>query len=184
MLIINCLQEVDSISAKDICINEQIRAKQVRLIGAAQEQLGVVPFERALDLAAQSDLDLVEISATSDPPVCRIMDYGKYRFEKEKKEKEARRNQIIVSIKEIQLTYRIGEHDYQTKLKAARGFLEGGDKVKATVRFKYREMAHTELGRQMLNRFAADCADVGAIDKPPLLEGRSMTMFIVPPKKQ
>lgn len=159
-------------------INDQIRAKEVRVIDSDGSQLGILPIKEALSAAFAKDLDLVEISPSSQPPVCRIMDYGKFRFEREKKEKEARKKQQTIDIKEIQLSCRIDTHDFETKLKHARRFLEAGNKVKVCIKFKGREMAHTAIGQEVITKFGEACTDVGVIEKAPVLDGRQMIMFL------
>lgn len=139
-----------------------------------------MPIAQALEAAYAAGLDLVKVSPNPENPVCRIMDYGKYRFEQQKKEKEAKKNQNRVDVKEIKLSVGIGDHDYGFKLRAGRSFLEDGDKVKVSIRFRGREMAHTELGTEMLLRFAGDCEDIGVIEKQAKLEGRSVSLVIVP----
>lgn len=147
-----------------------------------------MPSSEALRLAAEKNMDLVRIAPQAAPPVCRIMDYGKYRFEQQKREKEARKNQKVVEIKEIRLSLNIGTHDFETKLGHAERFLSEGNKVKASIRFRGREMAHASLGNDVMNRFADALAEVGSVEKAPKLEGRSMQMFIAPkpqkPQKQ
>ena len=170
--------EVLSIATKELCINEEIRAKEVRLIDDAGEQLGVIATSQALAQAYEKGLDLVEISPNSAPPVCRIMDYGKYRFEREKKEKEQRKKQTTIDIKEIQLSCRIDTHDFETKLKHARKFLENGAKVKVCIKFKGREMSHTAIGLEVIEKFGEACTDIGVIEKKPVLDGRQMIMFL------
>ena len=170
--------EVLSIATKELCINEEIRAKEVRLIDDAGEQLGVLATSKALALAYEKGLDLVEISPNSEPPVCRVMDYGKYKFEREKKEKEQRKKQTTIDIKEIQLSCRIDTHDFETKLKHARKFLEGGAKVKVCIKFKGREMSHTAIGLEVITKFGEACTDLGVIEKNPVLDGRQMIMFV------
>ena len=172
--------EVFRISTKELSINDQIRAKEVRVIDADGSQLGIMKINDARSLAYDKELDLVEISANSTPPVCRIMDYGKYRFEKEKKEKEAKKKQQTVDIKEIQLSCRIDTHDFNTKLNHAKRFLTGGDKVKVSVKFKGRELAHTSIGLEIIKKFGEECAEFGVIEKPPVLDGRQMLMFLAP----
>ena len=134
--------------------------------------------EAALEIAAEQDLDLVKISPTSNPPVCKIMDYGKYRFEQSKREKETKKNQKIIEIKEIRMSPGIGVNDFNTKLKSGLKFLSDGDRLKVTVRFRGREMTHTEIGEQLLARFAEACSDIATVSKPSKLEGRHMTMFL------
>lgn len=161
-------------------INEDIRDKEIRLISNDGAQLGIMSSADALNAATEAGMDLVKISPTANPPVCKIMDYGKYRFEQAKREKEARKNQHIIEIKEIRMSPGIGDNDFNVKLKNGVKFLRGGDRVKVSVRFRGREMAHTDLGRELLNRFAAECAEIAAVDKPPVLEGRNMSMFLSP----
>ena len=161
-------------------INEEIRDKEVRVIGADGAQLGIMSSAAALEIAIEKDLDLVKIAPGSNPPVCKIMDYGKYRFEQAKREKEARRNQHVIEVKEIRMSPGIGENDFNTKLKNGQKFLQGGDRLKVTIRFRGREMAHTNIGEQLLRDFAAKCADIANLDKQPKLEGRNMSMFLSP----
>ncbi len=167
-----------TISKNELLINEEIRDKEVRVIGAAGDQLGVMLSKDALRIATEQNLDLVKIAPQATPPVCRIMDYGKYRFEQAKREKEAKKNQKVIEIKEIRLSLNIDTNDFNTKVGHAIKFLNGGNKVKVSVRFRGREMAHPELGRTIMERFAESCAEVGNVEKLPKLEGRSMTMFI------
>ena len=169
-------------------INEEILDKEVRLIGDQGEQLGIMSVVDALRIATEHELDLVKIAPGSNPPVCKIMDYGKFRFEQTKKEKEAKKNQRVIEIKEIRMSPGIDTNDFNTKLKNAQKFLNDGDRVKVSVRFRGREMAHTEIGADLLKDFAAKCAEIANMDKTPKLEGRSMSMFLspkpqTPPKK-
>lgn len=168
------------ISGNNHQINEQIRDREVLLIGEEGEKVGVMSSHEALNTAAAKGLDLVKIAPQANPPVCRIMDYGRFRFEQAKKDKEARKNQKVVDIKEVRLSPGIGDHDFGFKLKNAQTFLSDGDKVKVYVRFRGREMAHTELGTELLTRFAESCAEVAVIEKPAKLEGRQMIMFLAP----
>ena len=161
-------------------INEEILDKEVRLISDTGEQLGIMSAQAAMDIAAQKDLDLVKISPTANPPVCKIMDYGKFRFEQAKKDKEAKKNQHIVEVKEIRMSPGIGENDFNVKLKSTQKFIIDGDRVKVSVRFKGRQMAHTELGEALLKEFAEKCTEYAVLDKEPKLEGRSMSMFLSP----
>ena len=161
-------------------INEEIREKEIRVIDADGSQLGIMPTRQALQIAAEKGLDLVDIAPQATPNVCRIMDYGKYRYEQAKREKEARKNQKTVDIKEVRMSMNIDTHDFETKVNQAVKFLKGGDKVKVSVRFRGREMAHTELGNELLDRFKDSVAEAGVIDKPAKMEGRSMAMFISP----
>lgn len=172
-----------TISTKDLSINDEIKCKEVRMIGADGEQLGIMELNAAKEYAYGRDLDLVLIAPTATPPVCRAMDYGKYCFERDKKEKEARKKQQIVKVKEIQLSCRIDTHDFDTRVNQARKFLAGGDKVRAIVRFKGREMAHTDLGLNILERFQEACADAGKSEKAPILEGRYMSVTLSPVKQ-
>ncbi|MBP3322083.1 MAG: translation initiation factor IF-3 [Clostridia bacterium] len=155
----------------------------VRVIAQDNEQIGVIPLSAALDLAYDKDMDLVLMSDKGEVPVCRIMDYGKFCFERDKKEKENRKKQQKMDIKEVQLSCRIDTNDFNTKANHARRFLTDGDKVRVAIRFKGRQMAHQEIGLELLERFAGVLADVGSVDKKPVLEGRTLTMFIVPLKK-
>lgn len=167
-------------NTKELLINEQIRVKEVRVIDTDGAQLGILSTKKALDTAYDKGLDLVEISPASVPPVCRIMDYGKYRFDKEKKEKEAKKKQQVVELKEVQLSCRIDTHDFETKLNHAMKFLAQGNKVKVSVKFKGREMAHTDIGLEIIKKFGEACAENGVIEKQPVLDGRQMLMFIAP----
>ncbi len=170
------------ISGMDHQLNEEIRDKEVRLVDTDGTQLGILSSREALELAEKKSLDLVKIAPQANPPVCKIMDYGKFRFEQAKKEKEARKNQHIVDIKELRLSPGIDVHDFDVKLRNALRFLQDGDKVKVAVRFRGREMAHTSIGQELLKRFAEGCAEFGTLEKAPKLEGRSMLMFISPKK--
>lgn len=159
-------------------INEEIREKEVRVIGPDGSPLGIMSSKEALQIAQRENLDLVNISPKAVPPVCKIMNYGKYRFEQAKREKEAKKKQKTVEIKEIRLSLKIDTHDFETKVNQAKKFLEHGDRVKVAIRFRGREMAHPELGNATIKRFADACADVGVFDKLPKMEGRSLIMFI------
>ena len=161
-------------------INEEITDKEIRLIGNEGEQLGIMSAEEALRIATEQDLDLVKIAPGSNPPVCKIMDYGKYRFEQTKKEKDAKKNQRVIEIKEIRMSPGIGDNDFNTKLKNGQKFLNDGNRVKVSVRFRGREMAHTDIGEVLLRNFAEKCADIANLDKAPKLEGRNMSMFLSP----
>ena len=161
-------------------INEEIQEKEIRLIGSDGEQMGLMSSAEAQKIADEQDLDLVMISPNAKPPVCKIMDYGKYRFEQNKKVKEAKKNQHVMDVKEIRMSPGIGDNDFNTKLKNGQKFLADGDRVKVSVRFRGREMAHTNIGESLLRDFAAKCADVANLDKEPKLEGRSMSIFLSP----
>ena len=161
-------------------INEEIIDKEVRLIDDEGNQLGIMSAEEALKIAEERGFDLVKIAPNSTPPVCRIMDYGKFRFEQTKMEKEAKKNQKTIEIKEVRMSPSIDTNDFNTKLKNGRKFLADGDRVKVSVRFRGREMAHTEIGAELLKDFAAQCEDIATMDKSPKLEGRNMSMFLSP----
>ena len=161
-------------------LNEEINDKEIRLIGEGGEQMGIVSGEEALRIAEEHGLDLVKISPQATPPVCKLMNYGKFRFEQSKKEKEARKNQHVVEIKEIRMSPGIDVGDFNTKLKNAQKFIADGNRVKVSVRFRGREMAHTDIGRDLLNQFAEQCAEVANMDKSAKLEGRMMSIFLSP----
>lgn len=161
-------------------INEGITDKEVRLISDTGEQLGIMPLREAMDIALQKDLDLVKIAPGSTPPVCKVMDYGKFRFEQAKRDKEAKKNQHIVEVKEIRMSPGIGENDFNVKLRNAQKFLKEGDRVKVSVRFRGREMAHTDIGEGLLKNFAEQCLEIAVLDRDPKLEGRNMSMFLSP----
>ncbi len=161
-------------------LNEEIRDKEVRLIGPDGAQLGIMSSRDARDLAYQKDLDLVKISPNATPPVCKIMDYGKFRFEQIKKEKEAKKNQRVVEIKEVRMSPNIDVADFNVKLKNAQKFLTEGNRVKVTVRFRGREMAHTSIGEELLKKFGESCTEVANVEKNPKLDGRHMSMFLSP----
>jgi translation initiation factor IF-3 len=163
-------------------INDRIRGSEIRLIGAEGENLGVVSPARALELAEEAGLDLVEISPNAEPPVCKIMDFGKFKYETQKKEAEARKKQKVIEIKEIKFRPGTDTHDYEVKMRSVTKFLEEGDKVKITLRFRGREMAHMELGRALLERVASDVEGIGKVENMPKLEGRQMVMMIGPAK--
>lgn len=161
-------------------INERIRAPEIRLIGADGENVGVVTPARAMQMAEEAGLDLVEISPTAVPPVCKIMDFGKFKYEQQKKEAEARKKQKVIEIKEIKFRPGTDTHDYEVKMRSVMKFLEEGDKVKVTLRFRGREMAHQQLGMELLNRVVGDVGDAGKVESMPKLEGRQMVMMIAP----
>ncbi len=161
-------------------INEAIDFPEVRVISADGEPIGIMSSAEALKIAYARDLDLVLIAPQAKPPVCKVMDYGKFLFEKQKREKEARKKQQVVEVKEIQLSCRIDTHDYETKLNQAKKFLAAGNKVRVVLKFKGREMSHQSIGRELLERFQADAAEVGQCDKKPVLEGRSISMILSP----
>lgn len=162
----------------DLMINEQIRDKEVRLIGEDGEQLGVMPARDALQMAKDAELDLVKIAPTAKPPVCKIIDYGKYRYELARKEKEAKKKQKVIEVKEVRLSPNIDDNDLNTKINAARKFIEKGNKVKVTLRFRGREMAHMFKSKYILDDFAEKLADIATVDKPAKVEGRSIVLFL------
>ena len=177
----NFIKEVLFISReKDtVQLNEQIRDKELRIVSADGEQLGIMSARDAQKIADDRGLDLVKIAPQAKPPVCKIMDYGKYRFEQAKREKEARKNQHVIEVKEIRMSPGIGENDFNTKLKNGQKFLQGGDRLKVTIRFRGREMAHSALGADVLKRFA-EALPQASTDKPPVLEGRTMSILLIP----
>lgn len=165
---------------KDTLVNDDIDFPQIRVIGSDGEQLGIMSSQAALQLAYDKGLDLVAMSAQANPPVCKIMDFGKYRFEREKREKEAKKKQQTVELKEIQLSPRIDTHDFETKAKQAVKFLTAGNKVRVVMKFKGREMSHMAIGREIISRFEEFCSEVGTVDKKPTVDGRMMSMVISP----
>jgi translation initiation factor IF-3 len=175
--------EVFSIRKNELPMNDEIRDREVRLIDSDGNMLGVMSSKDAQKLAAEKSLDLVKIVPNAVPPVCKIMDYGKSMFEQAKKEKEAKKNQKVVLIKEVRLSATIEEHDFEFKVKNAIKFLQDGDKLKVSIRFKGREMKYTESGKDVLNKFAEVVKDVGTVEKQPKLEGKSMIMIINPNKR-
>ncbi len=166
--------------SRPLRINQRIRIKEVRLIGPAGEQMGVVATRDALQKAQEASLDLVEVAAGANPPVCRIMDYSKFKYEQEKQAREARKNQKIVHLKEIKIKPHIEEHDYQVKLQHLKRFLSRGDKAKITMVFRGREMSHQEIGRKILDRVVSDLVDVAEVEKGPTREGRSIQVYFMP----
>ena len=175
-----CIWRCFIIGKLDHQINEEIRDKELRVIGAEGDQLGIMSCADALRLAEEKELDLVKIAPNAVPPVCKIMDYGKFRFDQLKKEKEARKNQRVVEIKEIRMSPGIDTNDLNVKMRNAMKFLKEGNRVKVTVRFRGREMAHTEIGEQLLIRFGEGCAEVANVEKSPKLDGRHMSLFLSP----
>ena len=159
-------------------VNEKIRTDKVRLIGPQGEQFGVVEIQEALKQAQENGLDLVEVSPQSAPPVCRIMNYSKFKYDQEKKEKAARKRQRVIHVKEIRLKPKIGEHDYQVKLHHTQRYLRRGDRIKVTLVFRGREVAHQDLGRSILDRFAKDISDIGEIEKGPISEGKNLVLVV------
>ncbi len=167
-----------NIATKETQINEEIRDREVRVIDSDGTQLGIMPIAEAMRLADEKNTDLVKIAPQAKPPVCKIMDYGKYRFEQAKREKEAKKNQRVIEIKEVRLSLNIDTHDFETKANQAIKFLKSGNRVKASIRFRGREMAHPENGLVTMSKFAEAVSEYGTVEKPAKLEGRSMLMFI------
>jgi translation initiation factor IF-3 len=159
-------------------INEEIRVKEIRVVSMAGEQLGIMLVRDALQIAQEKELDLVEVAPNAKPPVCRIMDYGKYRYEQSKREREARKKQKVIEIKEIRMTPKIESHDFQVKIKAAQKFLSDGDKVKAIIRFRGREIVHADLGRELLMQLFANVKEHAVLEREPKIEGKNMIMII------
>ena len=172
-----------NISAKDMLINEDIKAREVRVIGENGEPIGIMSSDAALKIAYDQGYDLVLMAPQAQPPVCRIMDYGKFRFERDKKEKEAKKKQQVVELKEIQLSCRIDTHDFETKVRHAQRFLGDGNKVRVVMRFKGREMSHMAIGQEIMQKFRESCSELGSVDKAPVLDGRLLSMVIAPIKK-
>ena len=168
------------IRINDLMINEEIRDREVRVVDQNGEQLGVMPIRQALNLADEQQLDLVKIAPQAKPPVCKLMDYGKYRFEQSKREREIRKNQKVIEVKEVRLSATIEDHDIDVRVKNAIKFLQDGNKVKVTIRFRGRQITHSEIGREQMRNFAERIKDYGTVDKQPMIEGRNMTMFISP----
>ena len=166
--------------AAELLINEEIRDREVRVIGADGAQLGILPTRKALELAEEAELDLVKIVPNAQPPVCKLMDYDKHRFEQSKREREMRKNQKVVSLKEVQLSATIEENDVLTKAKMAQKFLQGGDKVKVSIRFRGRQITHSEIGMKVMQDFAERCAEVSTVERRPLMDGRHMIMVLAP----
>ena len=175
------MPEVRTIS-KELRVNDQIRAREIRLIGVDGEQLGVMHPKDALKIALERDLDLVEIAPNGKPPVCRIMNYGKYKYEQSKRERENKKNQKVIIIKEVKLRPNIEDHDFYTKVRNAAKFLEAGSKVKVTIMFRGREITHAENGKELCNRVAEELVDICKVEKPAKVEGRNMTMMLTPTK--
>lgn len=165
---------------KDFRINEEIKAREVRVVDTEGNQIGIIPVKDALRLAEERQLDLVEIAPVAKPPVCKLMDYGKYKYEQSKREKEARKRQRIISVKEVKLRPNIEDHDFEVKARNVARFLKGGDKVKATIMFRGREIVHTQLGQQLLKRLADHVKDFSTIERQPKLEGKNMIMVLAP----
>jgi len=172
------LKEVNKDIIRELRINERITAKEIRLVGEKGEQLGIMPLSQAQETARRQGIDLVEVAPTAVPPVCRLLDYGKYKYEQAKKEHEARRSQKTALLREIRLRPKIGQHDFDAKAKTARKLLEGGDKVRVTLMFRGREITHPELGWKLLQRMAETLKDIAYIERQPLMEGRRMNIIL------
>ncbi|HHY32677.1 MAG TPA: translation initiation factor IF-3 [Firmicutes bacterium] len=166
--------------AKDLRVNEAIRAREIRLIDENGEQLGIMVVREGLRIAAERGLDLVEVAPNAKPPVCRLLDYGKYKYEQAKRDREARKKQRTMDIKEVRMTPKIEGHDFQVKVRNAQKFLQDGDKVKATVRFRGREIVHADIGRALLLDLAEEVKDYGVIEREPRVEGKHMIMVLAP----
>ena len=171
---------VYKISADDLRVNEKIRAREIRLVDNDGEQIGVMPLKKGMTIAEEKGLDLVEVAPQAKPPVCKVMDYGKYKYEQAKKAKEAKKNQNVMKTKEVQMSVKIEEHDFNVKLDMARRFLNNKNKVKVRIRFRGREIAHKEIGYDLMDKFAEELEDLGRVSSKPQMEGRHMLMFIVP----
>ncbi len=174
------MQEVNQNIVKKLRINEEIRAKEVRLVGEKGEQLGIMPLNQAQDVARNSNLDLVEVAPTAAPPVCRLMDYGKYKYDQAKKEREARKSQKVVLLREVRLRPKIGNHDFEAKARLAKKLLDGGDKVKLTVMFRGREVTHPEIGWKLLQRMAEELKELATVEGQPVMVGRRMNVVVTP----
>jgi translation initiation factor IF-3 len=169
-----------TISKETFKINEEIRAREVRVVSDTGEQLGIMQFKDAFRLATERNLDIVEVAPTAKPPVCRIMDFGKFKYEQQKRDKEAKKKQKVVTVKEVKLRPNIEDHDFNVKLKNAQRFLEDGDKVKVTIMFRGRELSHPDLGKQLLLKMAAELKDTVLVEREPKLEGKNMIMILAP----
>jgi translation initiation factor IF-3 len=174
------LKEVDKDIIKKLRVNEAIRAREVRLVGDKGQQLGVMPLIQAREVARKQSLDIVEVAATAVPPVCRLLDYGKYKYEQAKKERQARRSQKIALLKEVRMRPKIGDHDFEAKARLAKKLLEGGDKVKVSILFRGREITHPDIGLRLLNRMAESVKEASSLERQPLMDGRRMVMILAP----
>lgn len=182
----NIFRRCLNISNKELQINSEIKDAEIRLINSDGSQVGIVPLSKAMSMAKESEMDLVKIADKASPPVCKIMNYGKYKFEMAKKEKESRKNQRVIDIKEVRLSVNIDTHDFETKVDHARKFANKGAKIKVSIRFRGREFGHSEIGYDIMKKFADACGEFADIENPAKLEGRVMLMFLVPklkPKK-
>lgn len=177
-ILVYFIRRCAAISKETLKINEEIRAREVRVVSSTNEQLGIMLTREALRVAAEHQLDLVEVAPTARPPVCRIMDFGKFKYEQQKRDKETKKKQKVVTVKEVKVRPNIEDHDYHVKLKNAQRFLADGDKVKATVMFRGRELSHPELGREILLRMANDLKEIANVEREPKLEGKNMIMIL------
>jgi len=175
-----CLEEVSRNIIKELRVNERIKTKEVRLVGEKGEQLGIMPLYQAREIASKSNLDLVEVAATAVPPVCRLLDYGKYKYEQTKKEREARKSQKVSLLREVRLRPKIGDHDFEAKARSVRKLLEAGNKVKVTVMFRGREITHPEIGWRLLQRMTESLKGVASIDRQPAMDERRMVVILSP----
>lgn len=176
--------EEKAINKDTTILNERIRARELRTIDENGEQLGIITTREALRIAAERNLDLVLVAPEANPPVAKIMDHGRHKFETEKKAREARKKQHVVSLKELTLSYKIGEHDFQVRLRSLQKFLKEGDKVKVTIRFRGREVQHSNLATELLMRFAREVEDIGIIERDPRAEGRTLFIILAPKKEK
>ncbi len=174
------LEEVNKDIIKQLRINQEIRVKEVRLVGEKGEQLGIMPLSQALEAAKKYNLDLVEVAATAVPPVCRLLDYGKYKYEQTKKERELRKTQKVALLREVRLRPKIGDHDFEAKARSVKKLLDGGDKVKITIMFRGREITHPEIGWRLLQRMTESLKEEATIDKQPAMDGRRLTIILSP----
>ena len=175
------MKEVDKDIIKKLRVNEAIRAREVRLVGDKGQQLGVMPLIQAREIARKQSLDIVEVAATTVPPVCRLLDYGKYKYEQAKKERQARRSQKIALLKEVRMRPKIGDHDFEAKARLAKKLLGGGDKVKVSILFRGREITHPDIGLRLLNRMAESVKEASSLERQPAMDGRRMVMILAPP---
>ncbi len=173
-----CLKEVNKDIIKQLRVNERIRAREVRLVGEKGEQLGIMPLSQALETARKYNLDLVEVAATATPPVCRLLDYGKYKYEQTKKEREARKSQKVALLREVRLRPKIGDHDFEAKARTARKLLDRGDKVKVTILFRGREITHPDIGLKLLQRMAESLKELASLERQPSMEGKRMSIIL------
>ena len=178
------MKEVKRDIIKRLRVNERIIAREIRLVGEKGEQLGIMPLSQALETARRSNLDLVEVAATATPPVCRLLDYGKYKYEQAKKEREARKSQKVSLLREVRLRPKIGDHDFEAKARSARKLLDGGDKVKVTILFRGREITHPELGLKLLQRMTESLKEVASLERQPSMEGKRMSIILLPAATQ